>query len=121
VYVWTEDPPAPRVAPVTARASADAPATAVIADDDGEDDGDAGAVAATPALPVALVASPAAPANAGPSPPAPPPPPVPDRIVKLRLHAESFVNGVKTDAPFVRRHGADVWNVQYRMEVRLCV
>ena len=116
MYVWTDDAPAPPVVPVVPSA-----VTAVTADLNDEDDDEDGDDDDEPSAGLAGRAGGAGAAGAGGTPsnalPQPPPTVLPDRICKLRLIAESVVNGTKTEAPFVRRQGTDVWNVCFRIEV----
>ena len=120
VYVWTEDPPAatapgaPAAAAAAAGAAAPTGVSAEVNDEDEDDDDEDDDMDAS-----ARIAAGAHSGQAGAAAPPPPPPPsaLPERMLKLRLTAESIVNGVKTEAPFVRKQGSDVWNVCFRIEV----
>ena len=112
--MWTEDrPPTAAVTPVAAAAAGRGPSgmtagvTADVNDDDEGDDDDEDDVAS----PAPSAASPASLAT-------PRPDVLPERVAKLKLTAESVVNGTKTETPFVRRQGGDVWNVSFKIEVQ---
>jgi len=116
VYAWTEDRPEPPPAAAPAVTAAGAagekvPVTVINEDEVGAVDADA----VDAALGVAGAGAGAAAAGAA---SAAPPPSVPDKIIKLRMVAHSIVNGAKTETPFVRRQGTDVWNVSFRIDVR---